>query len=105
MGSTKKNLQKLLPYHSYIFVDDFANPRDLANFLLYLNNTPSELAAYFVWRSKYRISNEHGYFKSNSYHYCRVCEALNYNSKETKVYDDLEAFWSTKDCYPAWDTM
>lgn len=103
MGPTRENLEKLLPYQSYISVDEFATPRDLAAYLLYLNNTPSELAIYFTWKLKYDISNEHGYFKSKSYHYCRVCEALNYNSRKFKVYNNLESFWSTKNCYPAWN--
>ncbi|GJQ72278.1 hypothetical protein Trydic_g3368 [Trypoxylus dichotomus] len=104
MGATKSNLEKLLPYRSYISVEDFATPRDLATYFLYLNKTPSELISYFAWKSKYTISNEHGYFKSKSYHYCRMCEGLNYNSKKTKIYNHLEAFWNKENCYAAWDT-
>lgn len=103
MGPATKNLHKLLPHKSYISVDEFATPRDLATYILYLNRTETELIPYFAWKSQYAVLNEHGYFKSKSYHYCRVCEALNYNTKETKIYKDLESFWSKNNCYSAWD--
>ena len=55
------------------------------------------------------VLNEHGYFGSPIRHYCRLCEALNYNSRwrftrfelvphlnlrEEKTYNDLAFSWS-----------
>ncbi|XP_050298599.1 glycoprotein 3-alpha-L-fucosyltransferase A-like isoform X2 [Anthonomus grandis grandis] len=104
MGSSPSTYKKILPVNSFINVDDFANPRALAQYLLRLNTT-GEFKRYHDWRNDFEVLNEHGYFQSRSYHYCRICEALNYNSKESKVYKDLEKFWSVKrDCHPPWNT-
>lgn len=103
MGASKASYEKLLPPNSYLNVDDFAKPSDLAAYLLYLNSTGKYLD-FYEWKENYEILNEHGYFQSQSYHYCRVCEALNYNDKKEKVYKNLEQFWSvSRDCHPAWD--
>lgn len=104
MGASKHSYKKLLPPGSYIDVDDFARPADLAKYILYMNTT-NEFTKYFRWRNKFKILNEHGYFQTESFHYCRACEALNYNNKSKKVYDNLEKFWSAKDCRPAWDDI
>lgn len=54
-----------------------------------------------AWRSKYRIANEHGYFGSPVYHYCRICEALNYNDPKPKVYNRMQEFWNKEtQCFP-----
>lgn len=106
MGATKASYSNLVPPHSFINVDDFATPRDLASYITYLANTPVELQRYFQWKKHFKVLNEHGYFQSVSYHYCRACEALNYNEKDNKVYNDLNTFWSVKsNCYPAWDSQ
>lgn len=105
MGSRESVLGKLLPPHSYINVENFASPRDLANYLLYVNSSASELQPYFQWKRYFNVLQEHGYFGSESFHFCRACEALNYNSREPKVYKDLEAFWSVKEhCGNSWDS-
>lgn len=103
MGANRNNYSSLLPPHSYINIDDFASPRDLATYLRYLYNAPSELEQYLQWHRFFQVQNEHGYFQSDSYHYCRVCQALNYNNKSQKVIVDLEKYWKTNVCYPAWD--
>ncbi|CAG9773956.1 unnamed protein product [Ceutorhynchus assimilis] len=103
MGSSKETYKKLLPIDSYINVDDFANPQALAQYVQRLNDT-GEFKTYYSWKNNFEIFNEHGYFKSTSFHYCRICQAMNYNDREMKVYNDLENYWSVKrDCHHAWD--
>ena len=103
MGASEGSYRRILPPYSYINVDEFASPRDLATYLRYLNNTPNEFLKYFQWKKYFKVLNEHGYFQSESFHYCRVCEALNYNGRDTKVYNDLKSFWSVeRDCHPGW---
>ncbi|KAK9883179.1 hypothetical protein WA026_001375 [Henosepilachna vigintioctopunctata] len=98
MGYDKKTYEKLLPPRSFLHVDDFASPKDLADFIISLNKT-DEYKSYFRWKTSYEILNEHGYFKTRSYHFCRICEALNFNEKKVKQYNDIETFWSqSKDC-------
>ncbi|CAG9827704.1 unnamed protein product [Diabrotica balteata] len=103
MGASVSSYKKILPPNSYINVDDFANPASLARFLLRLNDT-NEYLEYYQWKSHFEVLNEHGYFQSNVFHYCRVCQALNYNDKKQKVYEDLQKDWNAKNvCYPAWN--
>lgn len=99
MGATRNNCRKLLPPNSFIHVDDFANPTTLADYLVYLDNAHTEYLNFHAWRGTFKVLNEHGYFQSTSYHYCRLCEALNYNDPSPKVYHNLDLFWSIKnDC-------
>lgn len=102
MGGRKASYNQILPPGSFIHVEDFASPKNLATYLLYLNQSNSELAQYFKWKPRFRIVNEHGYFQSDSVHYCRVCEALNYNTRETKMYGDLERYWVKDVCHQNW---
>lgn len=103
MGGYHKDYEKLLPPNSYIQVTDFARPADLAEYIHYINST-GEFVRYFDWISRFKVVNEHGYFQSESFHYCRACEALNYNKKSNKIYNDLRQFWDTsRDCTIAWD--
>lgn len=99
MGAKKTDYQLLLPPRSYLHVDDFANPNSLADYLRYLNENNDEYSSYHQWRVNYRTIDEHGYFGSASRHYCRVCEALNYNDPNVKIYQRLHDFWNSRnDC-------
>lgn len=101
MGASVEDCARLLPPKSYIHVRNFSSPASLARYLLYLSNSPREYNEFFKWRTQFKVVNEHGYFQSSVYHYCRLCEALNYNDPAPKVYDKLEDFWNkNKDCYP-----
>lgn len=104
MGADVENYRKMLPLNSYINVDDFASPAVLAQFIYRLNAT-GEYRDYYMWKTDFEVLNEHGYFKSESFHFCRICQALHYNDKSKKVYKNLDDFWNVKkDCHPAWNT-
>lgn len=103
MGMSREESQQMLPPKSYLHVEEFARPVDLARFILYINNSYEMYKSYFEWQYYFDVRNEHGYFKTHSYHYCRLCEALNYNSREPKSYDKLEEYWNRDACYPSWD--
>lgn len=94
MGPPVRDCERLLPPDSYLHVEDYANPASLASYLRYLDRQPREYARLHTWRRRYRVVNEHGYFGSPSRHYCRLCQALNYNGLDEKVYRDLGSFWS-----------
>ncbi|KAG5895854.1 hypothetical protein JTB14_038279 [Gonioctena quinquepunctata] len=103
MGAQRSNYKKLLPPNSFIDVDEFASPAVLAQYLLRLNET-GEFRNYFRWKRDFEVLNEHGYFQSRSFHYCRICQAMNYNDRQHKTYAKLNDYWSVqKDCHPAWD--
>lgn len=98
MGPTKKNCKKLLPPNSYLHIEEYVRPRDVAKHLEYLNKTWDEnLFNFHQWRRHFKIVNEHGYFGSKSVHYCRICEALNYNKLETGFNEDIEYFLNVEE--------
>lgn len=99
MGAPKEDYVKLCPPNSFLHVDDFASPAELAKRLLELASNETAYNRFFEWKKEYRVSNEHGYFGSPSQHICRICEALNDPNKRPKVYKRLEEFWNPKtDC-------
>lgn len=99
MGASLEDCQRLLPPGSYLHVDNFNNADTLAEYLRYLDHDNERYLKYHKWRVNYIVLNEHGYFGSASKHYCRICEALNYNSNATKVYKKLDDFWNKeRDC-------
>lgn len=101
MGASREDCRRLLPPRSFLHVDDFANADALANYLRYLDRDDERYLQYHDWRGHYQVFNEHGYFGTASKHYCRVCEALHYNSIAPKVYTKLDQFWSQqRDCTP-----
>lgn len=107
MGSKKEVYKKLLPPGSFIYVEDFKTPKELAEHLLYIASNREAYNGYHEWRRKFKVLNEHGYFASEVFHYCRICEALNYNDPKPKVYNHLEEFWNKdKNCYESkWQAM
>ncbi|KAK8752433.1 hypothetical protein OTU49_005609 [Cherax quadricarinatus] len=101
MGAIIDDYMKFLPPKSFIHINDFASPQHLAKYLMYLASNPVAYNRYHAWRSRYRVLNEHGYFASEVFHYCRICEALNYNDPAPKVYNNMEVFWNKKtQCFP-----
>ncbi|XP_031765197.1 4-galactosyl-N-acetylglucosaminide 3-alpha-L-fucosyltransferase 9-like isoform X2 [Galleria mellonella] len=98
MGPSNDDCKKFLPPKSYIYVDDFDTPEKLAKELINISKNNETLLTYHQWRNNFKVVNEHGYFGSKSYHYCRVCEALNYNDDSPSVYDEnsLRSFLDPK---------
>ena len=77
---------RLLPPNSYIDVDRFASPRELAEYLVMLNSNSEKYNEYFAWRRTYGVSLK-------PTHFCNLCEYVN-RPKERKVYDDMVAWWN-----------
>lgn len=61
--------EQVLPPGSYIDARKLSSPKALADYLIYLNNTPEEFDKYFKWRDVYGCDM----FTPNS---CLMCEAL-----------------------------
>lgn len=98
-GKLRRDYETMLPPKSFIYVEDFRNPADLAALLLFLGEHDTFYMKLHEWRRYFKVLNEHAYFKSPAVHYCRVCEALNYNDPSPKTYERLDEFWSMEhDC-------
>lgn len=66
----------------------------LAKFVTFLGENEKFYRRLQEWRKAFEVLNEHGYFMSPTRHFCRICEALNYNDYETKSYERMQSFWS-----------
>ncbi|XP_045448772.1 4-galactosyl-N-acetylglucosaminide 3-alpha-L-fucosyltransferase FUT6-like [Melitaea cinxia] len=88
MGPSVDNCKHLLPPNSFLHVDNYKNAQELAEHMLRISKDENNILSYHRWRNDFEVVNEHGYFGSKSYHFCRVCEALNYNDVKEKVYDE-----------------
>ena len=92
MGSIDENSHVIKG--SYIDVNDFETIEALANYLLYLDRNSTAYNEYFNWRSHYEIVN-----KVDSL--CEVCKAAHHMAKESKVYENIDHFWSKElNCDP-----
>ncbi|KAF9824654.1 hypothetical protein SFRURICE_004111 [Spodoptera frugiperda] len=101
-GPSREDVETLLPPNSYIYADADTDVENLANNIKAIASSIDLLISMHTWRNHFQTVNEHGYFGTKSYHLCRVCEALNYNNEEEKVYDKelLDVFLDpSKSCY------
>ncbi|CAF4844904.1 unnamed protein product [Pieris macdunnoughi] len=90
MGPKNDDCAKILPPNSFLHVDNFNGPDNLADYIKFLSENEHIMLEYHRWRNDFKIVSEHGYFGTKSFHYCRVCEALNYNDRNDKVYSENE---------------
>ena len=69
MGAKREDYELIGPRNSYIHVDDFSNPKELAEYLLKLDQNDTLYNEYFQWKGT-------GYFLKNTKYLCRICALL-----------------------------
>jgi len=74
MGARPSDYAKVSPPHSYIHVDEFAGPKELADYLHYLSTNNTKYDEYFKWKKTLLITE----YKNNGQFWCRLCTILNY---------------------------
>ncbi|KAM3918932.1 3-galactosyl-N-acetylglucosaminide 4-alpha-L-fucosyltransferase FUT3-like [Leptodactylus fuscus] len=72
LGPPRKNYEKFIPRDSFIHVDDFSSPQDLASYILQLDKDDERYKAYFKWRELFKPTKPRGW----DTFYCKVCKAL-----------------------------
>ncbi|XP_063003045.1 3-galactosyl-N-acetylglucosaminide 4-alpha-L-fucosyltransferase FUT3-like [Elgaria multicarinata webbii] len=72
MGPSRKNYERCLPPGSFIHIDDFPSPRELADFLREVDGNATRYAGYFQWRSWLKPVH----YKSWGYQFCKACRGL-----------------------------
>jgi glycoprotein 3-alpha-L-fucosyltransferase len=86
MGAPRADYEKHAPEHSFIHVDDFATPKELADYLHLLNSNDTLYNEYFEWK-------ETGQF-INTYFFCRLCSMLHEAPySPPRYYDDFNEWW------------
>lgn len=85
LGAKPEDYRRSAPYHSYIHVEDFETPKELAEYLMILDKNDTLYNEYFRWKGT-------GEF-INTYFWCRICAML-HAPAQPKVYKDMHAWWS-----------
>lgn len=91
MGARPRDYETIAPRHSYIHTDDFASPKDLAQFLHKLDLNDKLYNSYFRWKGT------GGYISRNHYHWCNLCAKL-HKLPEPKVYNNLTEWLTREAC-------
>lgn len=84
------NYSQVAPPHSYINVMDYASPRDLAEYLLKLDQNDDLYVSYFWWKQYYNV--KFGDVMQDQA-FCHLCDKL-HSSEPSKSYVSLQDWWS-----------
>ncbi|XP_017152250.1 glycoprotein 3-alpha-L-fucosyltransferase A-like [Drosophila miranda] len=76
MGARPADYQELAPRHSYIHVEEYSSPKELADYLNVLDKDDDLYNSYFMWRGTGEFINTH--------FWCRVCAML-HNEDELRM--------------------
>ncbi|XP_075692864.1 4-galactosyl-N-acetylglucosaminide 3-alpha-L-fucosyltransferase FUT6-like [Rhinoderma darwinii] len=88
MGPSRKTYERYIPKDSFIHVEDFSTPEELAKYILKLDSDEKAYQQYFTWRSRLHPIAD---FEWQNY-YCRVCKALKETSTN-KTISKLETWY------------
>ncbi len=87
MGAHPSTYKRYAPPNSYIHVDDFESPKELAEYLHLLDKNDELYNNYFRWKGAGEIRHIEMW--------CRVC-ALLHAPKQTKIYSRLDNWWKNE---------
>uniref|UniRef100_A0A670IM61 Fucosyltransferase n=1 Tax=Podarcis muralis TaxID=64176 RepID=A0A670IM61_PODMU len=85
LGPARSNYELFIPPDSFIHIDDFASPRQLALYLKFLDKNKSRYRRYFAWRKRYDVQQMFFWME----HGCRVCDAVRAAGKPPKTIQNL----------------
>ncbi|XP_043936680.1 3-galactosyl-N-acetylglucosaminide 4-alpha-L-fucosyltransferase FUT3-like [Protopterus annectens] len=72
MGPSRQNYEQYVPANSFIHVDDFKTPEELANYLKHLDQNEEKYRSYFVWKRHFKVRLDNFSGKC----YCAVCREI-----------------------------
>ena len=72
-----KDIRKIAPPHSYIDVRDFKSPRQLAEYLLFLDKNETAYLSYFDLRRDYTVEAGR---RSSTDVFCHLCRYMHTNN-------------------------
>ncbi|KAK8784729.1 hypothetical protein V5799_008907 [Amblyomma americanum] len=91
MGASREEYRAAAPHHSYIHVEDFRSPKELAEYLLLLSRNRTLYNEYFRWKGT-------GEFV-NTYFWCRLCALLHAPPRpHQRRSEDVYRWWHTGTC-------
>ncbi|XP_013186239.2 glycoprotein 3-alpha-L-fucosyltransferase A [Amyelois transitella] len=92
MGARASEYAAAAPHNSYVHVDEFTGPEELAAYLRRLDEDDTLYNSYFKWKGT-------GEF-INTYFFCRVCAMVHANDqrKRSAHYNDVQSWWRDGAC-------
>jgi len=89
MGARRRDYEAIAPVNSFLHVDEFSGPRQLADYLHLLAANDTLYNEYFRWRETQWSSVDVRYW-------CRLCALLHWRDDVDYVswYDDYETWWN-----------
>ncbi|XP_062408457.1 4-galactosyl-N-acetylglucosaminide 3-alpha-L-fucosyltransferase 9-like [Sardina pilchardus] len=101
LGPSRENYEQVIPADSFIHVNDFPNPKALAEYLLQLNQNEDMYMRYFAWR-KYFKATPHLLTVPKEFlqPICTACDHIA-NDNTYNVVNDL-FWWYHKNLRGAW---
>lgn len=81
-------------------MEDFASPKHLANYLLYLDQNRTAYNSYFEWKQYVNFNLKVPRFSV----LCDMCIKLHmerFTGIEKKIYDNIQSHWHSGTCKPA----
>ena len=88
MGAKPKDYERVAPFNSYIHVDNFKGPKDLAEYLKVLESNEYLYNKYFRWKGT-------GEFIKTKF-FCRICSLLHDHraAKYQRFVKDINKWWA-----------
>lgn len=85
-----------LPPRSFISVNDFASPKELAEHLNLLTKDSTLYNRYFDWRRDPRTIKSYGKYEERKMGFCHLCQRLHEEALSSSVtsYRDILKWWS-----------
>ena len=76
-GPTKEDVQAVAPKNSFIHTEDFSSPRDLVDYINYLDSNLTAYKEYFLWRKE--LISIPSWVKDCGYDVmmCQACQKIN----------------------------
>lgn len=94
---TGANMSTIAPKHSYIDIKDFADLREVANYLHQVYSDPALYSSYFWWRDFYTLDASTTFSRTFVKIFCEACRYL-HAGHEPRVVEDLYKEWAEGSC-------
>ena len=90
MGPSISDYRKVAPPYSFIHVDQFKSPKQLALYLHKVANDKRLFLSYFDWKQNWRLTD--------TKFICRLCAMVHLSSYIKVWYKDINEWWSDEQC-------
>ncbi|XP_035260227.1 4-galactosyl-N-acetylglucosaminide 3-alpha-L-fucosyltransferase 9 isoform X2 [Anguilla rostrata] len=88
LGPSRQNYENFVPGDAFIHVDDFLSPKELADYIFFLDKNEEMYLRYFRWHKHFTVKRS--YFWAE--HTCLACDYIK-RHKEYKVFNNLDKWY------------